>query len=339
MSIVKKYFDTYNGREVSSYTMSNKNGMSVTVLDFGGTINKLIVPDKNGVFSDVICGFENVGDYIADASNYSGALVGRYANRLAGGGFKLNGVFYKLDNNDSGVCHLHGGKIGFSRRMWEADIHEDVLYDSVSMSLVSPDGEDGYPANVSVKVTYTLDSKNALEIHYEATADKDTILNLTSHGYYNLSGYDGDNVLEHQLMISSDRYDEPDRFNIPLGMPISVSDTRFDFRKMKKIEEPLDHNFILSTADITSPAAMLCDNKSGRTLTLYTNYPAIQIYTAEFMNGRTMFKGGVAQRPFHAICLETQYSPNTPNRDYMPSCVLKKGEKYDKTAKFVFGTV
>lgn len=336
MSITKSLFDTYNGEEIYSYTMTNKNGSSVTVLDFGGTINRLFVPDRNGKLADIICGFDRVEDYVTDASNYSGAIVGRYANRMSNGGFTIDGKRYDVENNDGGVCHLHGGVKGFSRRKWQGEGICGNGSDSVTMRLFSPDGEDGYPGNLNVCVTYTFDDNNTLTIHYEAVTDKDTVLNMTSHGYYNLSGYDGGCILDKELYVNADKYDVPNSHNIPEDEPHSVEGTKFDFREMKKIEVACDHNFVLNSDRGDAPAAELYDESTGRVIKLYTDYPALQIYTAEFMNGKTNFKGDIPQRPFHAICLETQYSPDTPNRPYMPSCVLKAGEKYDKTARFVF---
>ena len=266
MSIKRSLFDTYNGEDIYSYTMTNKSGSSVTVLDFGGTINRLFVPDRNGKLADIICGFDRVADYVADASNYSGALVGRYANRMSGGGFSIDGKRYDVENNDGGVCHLHGGLKGFSRRKWNAEYSEKYGEDKVVMSLFSPDGEDGYPGNLSVTVTFTFDDNNTFTIHYEAVSDKDTILNMTSHGYYNLSGYDGRSVMEQQLYIDADKYDVPDSRNIPTGEPVSVEGTDYDFRKMRKIGVACDHNFVLNKKGENAPEAQVYDDETGRTV-------------------------------------------------------------------------
>ncbi len=338
MSIEKKLFDTYGGKDVYAYTLTNKNGASLTVITYGGIMNRLCVPDKNGVLGDVICGFDKVADYVEDRSTYTGSLIGRYGNRISGGGFTLNGVRYDIAENEKGRGHLHGGNVGFNRRIWDAEEKPAVGSDSLVLRHFSPDGEEGYPGDLFVTVTYTFDDDNAVTVHYEATSNKDTVLNMTSHTYYNLNGYDGTSVMEQELFIDADRYDAVDDKLMPVGEPASVEGTAFDFRKARPIGQPYDHNFVLNgKIGELRRAAEAYDPKSGRTLTLYTDLPAVQLYTAEYMNGKTKFKGGVEQKPLHAFCLETQYSPDTPNRPYMPQCTLKAGEKYDSVTKFVFG--
>ena len=338
MSIVKKPFGTYGGKEVSAYTLTNRSGASLTVLTYGGIMNRLIVPDRNGKPAEIICGFDTVEDYLADRASYTGSLIGRYGNRISHGGFTLNGVFYALAANERGVNHLHGGNVGFNRRIWDAEAIEGEGEDRLVLTLFSPDGEEGYPGNLFVKVTYTFDDDTAVTIHYEADTDRDTVLNMTSHTYYNLNGYDGGSVMEQELMIDADRYDAVDENLVPVGEPVPVEGTAFDFRKNRQIAEPYDHNFILNGKPGTlRRAAEAYDPVSGRTMTLYTDLPAVQLYTAVGMNGPTRFKGGVPQRKLHAFCLETQYSPDTPNRPYMPSCELKAGERYDSVTRFVFG--
>lgn len=338
MSMTKTLFGTYGGKDVFAYTLTNKSGAYVTILTYGGIMNRLYVPDRDGKLADVVCGFDTVEDYIADRASYTGSLIGRYGNRISRGGFTLNGQFYAVASNEVGRGHLHGGNVGFNRRLWDAEAVEGEGEDSLILTLFSPDGEEGYPGNLFVKVTYTFDDNNALTIHYEADTDKDTVLNMTSHTYYNLNGYDGGSVMEQELRIDADRYDAVDEMLFPAGEPVSVEGTIFDFRTARPITHPFDHNFVLNgTIGELRFAAEAYDPKSGRTMTVYTDLPAIQLYTAVGMNGPTKFKGGVPQRLLHAMCLETQYSPDTPNRPYMPQCTLLAGEKYDTVTKFVFG--
>ena len=335
--ITKIPFGIYGGKDVFAYTLTNKNGACVTILTYGGIMNRLCVPDRDGKLADVVCGFDSVEDYIADGASYTGSLIGRYGNRISKGGFALNGRFYAIASNEPGRGHLHGGNVGFNRRLWDAEAVEGDGKDSLILTLFSPDGEEGYPGNLFVKVTYTFDDNNALTIHYEADTDKDTVLNMTSHAYYNLNGYDGGSVMEQELRIDADCYDAVDENLFPIGEPRSVEGTVFDFRAPRPITYPFDHNFVLrGPIGELRFAAEVYDPKSGRTMTVYTDLPAIQLYTAAGMNGPTKFKGGIPQRPLHAMCLETQYSPDTPNRPYMPPCTLLAGEKYDTVTKFVF---
>lgn len=337
MSITVKKFDTYGGKDVLAYTMTNKNGASVTVLTYGGIINRLIVPDRDGKPADIVCGFDSVADYFADRSSYTGALIGRYGNRIAGGGFTMDGEFYPIANNEKDRWHLHGGWCGFNRRLWDATPVEGQGSDSLELTLFSPHLEEGYPGNLSVKVTYTFDDENALTIRYEATTDAKTLLNMTNHAYFNLNGYDGGSVMEQYLMINADTYDALDDKLIPVGEPTPVEGTEFDFRASRKITQGYDHNFqIRGKAGELRLAAEAYDEESGRVMTVYTDLPAVQLYTACGMNGETHFKGGVEQRLLHAFCLETQYSPDTPNRPYLPQCFLSPDEKYDSVTKFVF---
>jgi aldose 1-epimerase len=339
MSITKSFFDTYGGKEVYAYTLTNKGGASVTILTYGGIMSRLFVPDRDGKLADVICGFDSIADYVTDRLSYTGAIIGRYGNRIGGGGFTIGDTFYAVASNEKGRGHLHGGNVGFNRRLWDAEPIEGEGADSLVMSLFSPDGEEGYPGDLYVKVTYTFDDDNALTIRYEATSNKDTYLNMTSHTYYNLNGYDGSSVMEQELRIAADRYDVIDELFIPVGAPASVEGTIFDFREARAIANPYDHNFVLcDKAGELRFAAEYHDPASGRTMTVYTDLPAIQLYTAVGMDGPTLFKGGVPQRCLHALCLETQFSPDTPNRPYMPQCFLPAGGKYDSVTKFVFGT-
>lgn len=338
MSITKRFFGQYESERVEAFTMTNRDGAYVTVLSYGGILNRIVVPDREGILGDVICGFDTVEGYVAEAGSYTGALIGRYGNRIGGGGFSLNGVFYPIRNNEKGVCHLHGGDVGFNRRIWTVKAVEGEGEDSLVLTLFSPDGEEGYPGNLTVTVTYTFDDASALTIHYEAVSDRDTVLNLTNHAYFNLNGYDGGSVMVQELYLDADRYDAVDEHLLPIGAPTSVDGTPFDFRTMHPIAVPFDHNFVLNgEIGVYRRVGEAYDPASGRTLTLYTDQPAVQLYTGISMDGETRFKGGVRQRALHAFCLETQHSPNTPNRPDMPSCVLRAGEHYDTKTTYVFG--
>ncbi len=337
MSITKTLFGRYGGKNVDAYTLINRGGAALTVLSYGGIMNRLLLPDREGKLADVVCGFDTVEDYVADRASYTGSLIGRYGNRISGGGFTLNGTFYAIANNEPGRGHLHGGNVGFNRRLWDVEAMEGEGEDRLILTLFSPDGEEGYPGNLFVKVTYTWSDSNALTIHYEAESDKDTVLNMTSHTYYNLNGYDGGSVMDQILRLDADRYDEVDDQLFPVGAPVPVEGTVFDFRTPRPIAYPFDHSFVLNgTPGQLRFAAEVQDPASGRIMTVYTDLPAVQLYTAVGMDGPTRFKGGVPQRKLHALCLETQYAPDTPNRPDLPSCVLRAGEHYDSVTRFVF---
>lgn len=331
----KELFGKFEGQDVYAVTLTNKKGASLTVLTYGGIINKLFVPDKDGNMRDVVCGFDNMEDYVTCATSYFGAIIGRYGNRISHGGFTVNGVKYTINNNEADRnCHLHGGNVGFNRKVWKLEESGD---NSVVLTHFSPDGDEGYPGNLNVKVTYTFDDDCVMSIHYEAMSDKDTILNLTNHAYYNLNGYDGGSVMEHILRFDCDKYDKVGDDLLPTGEPVSVKGTEFDFLEAHPITVPFDHNFIVNGEIGTlRHAAYVTSPTTGIALDVYTDLPAIQLYTGVGMDGATPFKGGVTQKRLHAFCLETQYSPDTPNRPYMPQCLLKAGDKYDTVTKYAF---
>lgn len=339
MSIQKTLFDRLPcGGAVDAYTLTNASGASVRILTLGGMMQQLMLPDKHGKLADVICGFDTVEGY-QTGGGYQGALIGRYGNRIAGGKFTLSGTEYQLNLNENGNCHLHGGSCGFDTRIWDAEPIEGEGEDRLVLTMTSEDGDEGYPGTLSVKVTYTFTDANCLSIAYEATSDKDTICNLTSHTYYNLSGYDGASVMDHLLWLNSETYDSVDDLLIPdENAPAPVKGTRFDFTVCKPIQTPLDHNFHLrGEPRERKSAAFYADPVSGRCVKVETDLPAIQIYTGCVMDGEVPFKGGVPQRKLHAIAMETQFAPNTPNRPEMPSCVLRAGEVYRSETRLKFG--
>ncbi len=338
-----------SGCEVYEYTVTNKNGASAKILTLGGILRSLYMPDREGKMADVVCGFDSVGDYLADTSYY-GSTVGRYGNRIGDGRFTLNGVTYQLAINDRGCNNLHGGIEGFNRKIWNAEPFEGAGEQGVILTLVSPDGEEGYPGTLEVKVTYTLTDANELKIRYEATSDKDTILNMTNHSYFNLGGYDSGAVTDQLLQISADTYTEVSEVLIPTGKTPFVEGTAFDFRAAKPIGKDIDadeaqikigggydHNFYFTEWDGTlKKQAEMCDEASGRVMSVITDQPAIQLYSGNGMGGDICFKNGVKQVRRGAICLETQHAPDSPNHAEWPTTKLAAGEKYDTTTVYAF---
>ena len=337
-----------DGSEVYAYTLTNKSGASARILTMGGIIANLYMPDRDGKLADVIFGFDSVDDYL-NGGGYQGALIGRYGNRIGSGRFTLNGVTYQLAQNDNGKNHLHGGNVGFNRKLWDAVPFETADSCGLILTLTSPDGEENYPGKLDVKVTYTLTDKNELKIHYEAESDADTIVNLTNHSYFNLGGYSSGNILDHTLWVDADSITEINGDLIATGKAYNVDSTPFDFRTPEKIgariesDDPqikfgggYDHNFNLNKGSTFAKAAELYDEKSGRVMSVYTDQPGVQIYTSNMMNGDVKFKGGLAQIPRSAICLETQHAPDSPNHPEFPTTTLRAGEKYDTTTVYAF---
>jgi Galactose mutarotase and related enzymes len=338
MSISKGTFGTLpGGGEVEFYILENKSGAKIKVLTLGGIIAELWLPDRDGNLTDVVCGFDSVEGYLT-GGGYQGALIGRYGNRIADGKFTLNGKTYTLAKNEGGISHLHGGDKGFNLKLWDAQPQSGSGFDSLSLTCVSPDGEEGYPGNLSVKVTYIFTDDNSFSILYEADTDADTPVNLTNHAYYNLSGFGAGDVLSQRIQIDADYYNDVDEKLIPAGAPKPVAGTAFDFTAPRAIGQGYDHNFVLRPAYETRKIAQLWDDASGRGLELCSDMPAVQLYTACMMNGAVLFKGGVPQRPLHALCLETQYSPDSPNRPDFPSCILHAGDHMRHETIFKFFT-
>lgn len=338
-----------DGSEVFAYTLTNKSGASARILTMGGILANLYMPDRDGKLADVIFGFDSVDDYL-NGGGYQGALIGRYGNRIGSGRFTLNGVTYQLAQNDNGKNHLHGGNVGFNQKLWDAVPFETSDSCGLILTLISPDGEENYPGKLDVKVTYTLTDKNELKIHYEAESDADTIVNLTNHSYFNLGGYSSGNILDHTLWVDADSITEINGDLIATGKAYPVGGTPFDFRTPEKIgarieaDDPqikfgggYDHNFNLNKGSAFAKAAELYDEKSGRVMSVYTDQPGVQIYTSNMMNGDVKFKGGLAQIPRSAICLETQHAPDSPNHPEFPTTTLRAGEKYDTTTVYAFG--
>ncbi len=349
--ITKKKFGTLAcGSDVYAYTLENNNGMSVKILDLGGIINQINVSDKEGRLTDVIGGYDNV-DYYIKASGYQGALIGRFGNRICKGKFTLDGKEYSLFCNNNAVNHLHGGKVGFDKKIWKAT-PIDGNSPALELEYVSPDGEEGYPGTLSVKVTYVLTADNALSIRYQATTDKKTILNLTNHAYFNLGGYASGCVKGHYLEMDAESYIKTDSRLIPTGEIASVDGTPFDFRMGKlvgdeidadnvdlKIAGGYDHCFNFTGGESKEPVlrATLKDPKSGRVMKMYTNQPCVQLYTGNFLEDDGYpFKGGCVKKKQMALCLETQHMPDAINHSNFTDVTLDVGETYDYTTVYAF---
>lgn len=350
-SIIEKdqFGITKEGQQIDRYTLTNARGMRVQVITYGGIITSLEVPDRNGKFQDVVLGYDKISDY-ENNSPYFGALIGRFGNRIANAKFTLEGTEYTLDQND-GKNHLHGGKKGFDKVVWTAK--SQLINDNAVLKLtyLSKDMEEGYPGNLSVEVTYTLTKDNELKVAYKATTDKKTIINLTQHSYFNLSG--SDDVLSHRLLINADGYLPVDETLIPIGEIASVSGTPFDFTKAKPIGRDIaiedtqlerglgyDHCWVLNDQNSgMRTAAVLSEPTSGRVLKITTDEPAIQFYSGNFLDGTHPIKHSESFYGHRSgLCLETQHYPDSPNRKSFPSVVLKPGEIYHSQTVFKFSS-
>lgn len=335
MTIDKTYFGTTAGADVFSYTLSNERGFQVSVITYGGAITSLLAPNRNGDFGDVVLGFAALEDYVSNP-RYFGALIGRHANRIADGRFTLDGVEYQLPRNNNGN-HLHGGFNGFDKRVWTAQERDDVLH----LSYFSKDGEEGYPGNVEAVVDYRL-SGNELSIEYRAWTDRDTIVNLTNHSYFNLKG-DG-TILNHELKLNADSFTPVNDDLIPTGEIAAVAGTPMDFRDGKAIGAQLgltaagyDHNFVLNDWDGSlRSVARLHEPASGRVLEILTTQPGMQFYSGNFLDGSFVGKNGDPYVKYAGLCLEPQHFPDAPNRPNFPSTVLRPGEEYRQSTVLRF---
>ncbi len=339
-SIIKKrtFGKLPNGEEVHEYTMRNRKGMEVSVITYGGIIRTLLVPDKNGTMADVVLGYDDLQGYLNE-NPYFGALVGRYGNRIAKGRFTLDGEVYQLATNNIGN-HLHGGLVGFDKVLWKTESLPVDKGVALQMTYLSQDMEEGYPGNLEVSVVYWLTDDNELSVAYQATTDKKTIVNLTSHSYFNLSGKQSD-ILSHQLQLNAAKYLPVDETLIPLEIS-PVSDTPFDFTNRKVIGQDIDqehtqlkngagydHCWVLNPSQTEmNLAATLIDPGSGRKMEIYTTEPGIQFYSGNFLDGTITGKRGRVYQRRYGLCLETQHFPDSPNRPDFPSTVLNPGEVY-----------
>jgi aldose 1-epimerase len=351
-STTKKSFGkTPDGQPVDLYVLTNKSGAEASITNYGGAVVSLKVPDRNGKFADVVLGYDNADGYVADKS-FFGALIGRYGNRIGHAQFALDGKTYTLAKNN-GENSLHGGIKGFNKALWTAKTHSVKGGQSLELSYLSKDGEEGFPGNLKVTVIYTLTNTNALKIEYSATTDKKTVVNLTNHSYFNLTGQASGDILSHQLMIPADMFTPVDAGLIPTGELRDVAGTPFDFRKPTAIgaridqdDEQLklgggyDHNFVLRPPMDRAEflAARVVEPTSGRVMEVWTTEPGVQFYTSNFLDGKTIGKGGVGYPKHAAFCLETQHFPDSPNQPKFPSVVLNPGARYHTITTYKFST-
>lgn len=348
VSVMKTSFGTTAaGQAVAQYTLKNRNGMEVSVISYGGRITSLKVPDNKGEFADVVIGFDSLSQYTKD-NPYFGALIGRYGNRIANGKFELDEKTYQLPIND-GPNSLHGGPMGFDKVIW--DIAAMPNQNALKLSYTSKDMEQGYPGTLTTVVTYTLTEDNTLEVAYEATTDKPTVVNLTQHSYFNLSGNFNQPIVDHEIMLNANQFLPVNKTLIPTGELRPVAGTPFDFREAKSIASGIntendqlkkgggyDHCWVLNNQNTGMRiAASAYHPENGRLLEVYTDEPGIQFYTGNFLDGTLPQKGGKGAYAYRtAFCLETQHYPDAPNQSDFPSTVLRPGEKYATKTIFKF---
>jgi aldose 1-epimerase len=330
------FVTTHQGKQTALYVLRNTHGLEACITNYGGRLVSLLVPDKNKQLQDVVLGYGSIADYLASSGNY-GALIGRYGNRIKDGRFTLDGKEYQLPQNNNGHC-LHGGPNGFHTRVWDG---EKIDAQTLKLHYVSKNGEEGFPGKLDVTVTYKLTDENALDIQYEATTDKPTVVNLTNHSYFNISGRLGSSVIDHYIYINADKFAAVDSTLIPIDL-VPVDSTPMDLRMLTLVRAGVltdyeqiqkgrgyDHNWVLNTqGDITKKAAQVYSDESGIIMDVYTNEPGIQFYSGNFMGVSDKGKNGVNYIHRGALCLETQHFPNSPNEPSFPSTVLRPGEKY-----------
>jgi aldose 1-epimerase len=348
LSIMKQDFGTVDGQPVYLFTMKNKNGITVKITNYGGIITSIIIPDNKGRFGDIVLGYDSLKGYL-EATPYFGAIVGRYANRIAKGRFNLDGTIYKLAINN-GNNSLHGGIKGFDKVVWDATESSDSNGVSLTLTYLSKDGEEGYPGNLSVKVIYSLTNNDEFKTLIEATTDKATPVNLCNHSYFNLAECDT-NILGHLLTLNADRFTVVNDELIPTGELRPVAGTPMDFTVPHIIGERIDqvpgaspggydHNYMLiKKPGELSLAARVEDPGSGRILEILTTQPGVQFYSGNFLGGTITGKGGKTYQEHWGLCLETQHFPDSPNQKSFPNTILRPGERYSETTLYRFGVI
>lgn len=349
MDIEKQPFGkTLDGTPVDLYILTNANGLKAKITNYGGIVVSLMVPDRRGEVGDVVLGYDNLEGYIQN-NPYFGSIVGRYANRIAKGKFTLKGVEYTLAQNN-GENHLHGGIKGFDKVVWKASELKNEDSVGIELNYLSKDGEEGYPGNLSVRVVYALTNKNELKIDYYATTDKETIVNLTHHSYFNLEGAGSGDILYHELMIDADKFTPVDENLIPTGELRSVRGTPLDFTSPRtigtRIEQDYeqlkfgngyDHNWVLNNRDGSlALSAWIYEPATGRAMVVYTTEPGIQFYTGNFLDGSITGKGDRVYKKRYGFCLEAQHFPDSPNKPDFPPVILRPGEEYRQTTIYRF---
>jgi aldose 1-epimerase len=345
MKIEYSNFGLINGEEVSLYSLVNKNGMKVSITNYGGIVTSIIVPDRDGNFADVVLGFDSLSGYLEEHP-YFGCIVGRYGNRIANGEFILNGETYKLARN-IGDNHLHGGNLGFDKKLWQAESFEKENEVGIRLKYTSKDQEEGYPGNLNVTVTYALTNNNALKITYNANTDKPCPVNLTHHGYFNLTA-GKENVLGHQIKINASKIVAVDESLIPTGELSAVARTAMDFLDFHAIGERIedvnggyDHSFVLDEPEeqLVVPVIAVFEPSSGRMMEVYTSEPAIQFYTGNFLDGSLRGKSDIWYNQYDGFCLEAQHFADSPNQPSFPNTVLLPGEEYSQLTIYKFSTI
>lgn len=334
-----------DGKQIDLYTLTNVNGLEVKITNYGGKIVSLNVPDRNGKLGDIVLGYKSIDEYLTGNQSF-GAVIGRYANRIAKGKFDLNGVTYALAQNN-GENHLHGGIKGFRSVVWDVNQIDDK---TLELKYLSKDGEEGYPGNLDVQIVYFLTDENEFRIEYFATTDQPTVINLTSHSFFNLKSEGQGDILNHELMIDADYFTPVDEAMIPTGVIKSVKDTPLDFTQPEKIAARInndckqlkfgngyDHNFVLNKTDAElSLAAQVYEAETGRIMEIYTTEPGIQFYSGNFLSGKDVGKTGTAYHFRSAFCLEPQHFPDSPNQPNFPSTILNPGEEYKSVTVYKF---
>jgi aldose 1-epimerase len=336
--VTSKDWGEVDGKKVQLYSLTNKNGVTVEITNYGGIVTSWLTPDKNGNKSSIVVGMDSLQEYLKKPP-YFGAIIGRYGNRIGDAKFKLDGKTYQLAANN-GKNHLHGGNKGFDKVVWDAATVNGIT-PALTLTYLSKDGEEGYPGNLKVTVEYKLTDDNELNIDYTAETDKATPVNLTNHSYFNLTGNTENTILNHTLMINADHYTPVDTTLIPTGEIKAVKGSPFDFTKPEAIGARIDsvpggydHNFVLNRKDTTLQlVAVLSDSSSGRKLEVFTTEPGIQFYSGNFLDG-TFVSGGKPVKYRTALCLETQHYPDSPNKPNFPSTILKPGQKYHTVTKY-----
>lgn len=341
-----KFQTVVNDAQTNLYTLKNKAGMEVCITNFGGRIVSIMVPDKNGVMQDVVLGFDSIADYINIPSDF-GASIGRYANRINQGKIVLDGDTIQLPKNNFGHC-LHGGPKGWQYQMYDAKPIDET---TLELTRISPDGDQNFPGNVTAKVLFKLTDDNAIDIKYSATTDKKTVINMTNHSYFNLSGNPSKPATDHILYVNADNYTPVNRTYMTTGEILTVKDTPMDFTTPKAVGQDItnvdfeqlkfgngyDHNWVLNTqGDISQLAAKMTSPESGISLEVYTNEPGIQVYTGNFLDGNVKGKKGIVYNQRASVCLETQHYPDSPNKPEWPSVILEPGQTYNSECIFKF---
>lgn len=338
--ITEKEWGLLGNEQIIEYTLLHPSGMQAGIINYGGAITKLVVPDKEGEMGDVVLGFDSFKGYLQDENPYFNSIIGRYANRIANGKFTLAGKQYTLAQNNMGNS-LHGGKRGFDKAVWKGEKKGNQL----QLQYRSRDGEEGYPGNVSVTVVYSLTDDNGLQIDYAATTDQPTPINLTNHSYFNLSGGKEATILHHRLLLNADKYIPVNKVLIPTGEIADVKGTPMDFREEKRIGEDIhlveggyDHTWVLNKkGNELAKGASLFDTISGRYMEVFTTEPGLQFYSGNFLDGTLSFtKGGHPYIKHGALCLEAQHFPDSPNQPHFPNTILKPGETYRQTTLYKF---